>query len=147
MRNHRLICASDHAGYNLKKELLNYFKTSKNEIYDLGTYDDKSVDYPDFAHKLCKRIQNDEGLKGILICGTGIGMSIVANRYKKVRAALCLDEKMSKLSREHNNANVIVLGSRLISINKAIKCISCFIGTQFEAGRHTNRIAKINTKL
>ena len=147
MSNHRLICASDHAGYNLKKELLNYFKMSKNEICDLGTYDNKSVDYPDFAHKLCQRIQNDEDSKGILICGTGIGMSIVANRYQKIRAALCLDEKMSKLSREHNNANVIVLGSRLISVNRAIKCILCFIGTQFEAGRHTNRIAKINHKL
>ncbi len=144
MNNEKLICASDHAGFKLKNEILNYFKNSQRNIQDLGPYSNESVDYPDFAHKLCQKMQTDDNLKGLLICGSGIGMSIVANRYLKIRAALCLNEKMSKLSREHNDANVIVLGSRLISLDGAIKCINSFVSTQFEAGRHTNRINKIN---
>ncbi len=138
----KILIASDHAGFVLKNKLMNYFK-KKFEFTDFGTNSEESVDYPDYAHKLSKRVSNSEDF-GVLICGSGIGMSMVANRYKKVRAALCLNEKMAKLSREHNNANVLVLGSRLISYEEAIKCLIMFFNTEFEGGRHQARLEKIN---
>ncbi len=147
MINKNIIIASDHAGFDLKFKVLEYYKNSSFKLLDLGPFDNNSVDYPDFAHKLCEKMNLESNSTGILICGSGIGMSMVANRYEKIRAALCLNEKMSELSRQHNDANVIVLGSRLISSDKAIKCINSFINTQFEAGRHINRIEKINNKL
>ena len=128
----------------MKKKLVDFFKKEKNILYDIGTSSENSVDYPDYAHKLCEQISKGNYNSGILICGSGIGMSIVANRYQKIRAALCLNEKMVKLCRRHNDANVLVLGSRLISYDEATKCILCFIKTSFEAGRHTNRLNKIN---
>ena len=134
--------ASDHAGFILKKKILS-LKLGLN-FYDLGTSSDESVDYPDFANKLSKKISREKNTYGILICGSGIGMSMVANRHKNVRAALCLDEKMSKLAREHNNANVLVLGSRLISEEEAIKCLLVFFKTEFEGGRHEGRLNKFN---
>ncbi|MDC3091502.1 ribose 5-phosphate isomerase B [Rickettsiales bacterium] len=140
----KIIIASDHAGYDLKKKIINH--DFKDNIYfeDLGAFNDESVDYPDYAHNLGKKINLNYCKKGILICGTGIGMSMVANRYENVRAALCLNEKMAKLSREHNNANVIVLGSRLISFEQAIKCLNSFFSNEFEKGRHELRIKKFN---
>ena len=138
----KILIASDHAGFVLKNKLMNYFK-KKFEFTDFGTNSEESVDYPDYAHKLSKRVSNSEDF-GVLICGSGIGMSMVANRYKKVRAALCLNEKMAKLSREHNNANVLVLGSRLISYEEAIKCLIMFFNTEFEGGRHQARLEKFN---
>jgi ribose 5-phosphate isomerase B len=138
----RLLIASDHAGFVLKNKLMDYFK-NKFEFTDFGTNSEESVDYPDFAHKLAYEIST-KNLSGVLICGSGVGMSMVANRYKKVRAALCLNEKMAELSREHNNANVLVLGSRLISYEEAIKCFSMFFNTEFEGGRHQARLEKFN---
>ena len=138
----KILIASDHAGFVLKNKLMNYFK-KKFEFTDFGTNSEESVDYPDYAHKLSKRVSNSEDF-GVLICGSGIGMSMVANRYKKVRAALCLNEKMAELSREHNNANVLVLGSRLISYEEAIKCLIMFFNTEFEGGRHQARLGKLN---
>ena len=138
----RLLIASDHAGFVLKKKLMDYFKNNF-EFTDFGTNSEESVDYPDFAHKLANEIST-KNLSGVLICGSGVGMSMVANRYKKVRAALCLNEKMAELSREHNNANVLVLGSRLISYEEAIKCFIMFFNTEFEGGRHQARLEKIN---
>jgi ribose 5-phosphate isomerase B len=138
----KLLIASDHAGFVLKNKLMDYFK-NKFEFTDFGTNSEESVDYPDFAHKLANEIST-KNLSGVLICGSGVGMSMVANRYKKVRAALCLNEKMAELSREHNNANVLVLGSRLISYEEAIKCFSMFFNTEFEGGRHQARLEKFN---
>ena len=138
----RLLIASDHAGFGLKNKLMDYFK-NKFEFTDFGTNSEESVDYPDFAHKLANEIST-KNLSGVLICGSGVGMSMVANRYKKVRAALCLNEKMAELSREHNNANVLVLGSRLISYEEAIKCFIMFFNTEFEGGRHQARLGKFN---
>ena len=136
--------ASDHAGFNLKESIKKKY-SKKYNLFDLGPENSsKSVNYPDYAHKLCEQISKGNYNSGVLICGSGIGMSIVANRYQKIRAALCLNEKMVKLCRRHNNANVLVLGSRLISYDEATKCILCFIKTSFEAGRHTNRLNKIN---
>jgi len=138
----KILIASDHAGFDLKEQLVKYFKNDYKFV-DLGTDSFDSTDYPDFAHKLSKKISKNDFF-GVLICGSGIGMSIVANRYKKVRAALCLNEEMARLSREHNNANVLVLGSRLISLEEAIKCLCIFFNTDFEGGRHQARLEKFN---
>ena len=139
----KILIASDHAGFHLKEELKKHFK-SEHEFMDLGSNSSDSVDYPDYAHKLSQKISESKDSFGLLICGSGIGMSMVANRYKDVRAALCLNEKMAQLSREHNNANVLVLGSRLISCEEAIKCLIMFFKSKFEGNRHQARLDKFN---
>ncbi len=139
----KILIASDHAGFHLKEELKKHFK-SEHEFMDLGSNSSDSVDYPDYAHILSQKIAESKDSFGILICGSGIGMSMVANRYKDVRAALCLNEKMAQLSREHNNANVLVLGSRLISCEEAIKCLIMFFKSKFEGNRHQARLDKFN---
>ena len=111
---------------------------------DLGPFSENSVDYPDYAKKLSKKINLKNDLLGVLICGSGIGMSMVANRFKNVRAALCMNNKMSILARQHNNANILVLGSRLISEQEAIKCLLVFLKTNYEGGRHQARLDKFN---
>ena len=138
----KLLIASDHAGFKLKKQLIpliekNFF------LIDLGPSNDNSVDYPDLALKLSKKISKNKSLFGILICGSGMGMAMAANKVKNVRAALCYSTKNTKLSRLHNNANIITLGSRLTSKKKAIQLISLFLSTKFEGGRHLRRIKKI----
>ena len=138
----RLLIASDHAGFVLKNKLMDYFK-NKFEFTDFGTNSEEPADYPDFAHKLANEISL-KNLSGILICGSGVGMSMVANRYNNVRAALCFNENMAKLSRQHNDANILVLGSRLISYEEAIKCFTMFFNTEFEGGRHQARLEKFN---
>ena len=139
----KLYISSDHAGYKLKEEIKKKFKNKYN-FQDLGTNNSKvSVNYPDYAHKLCKKIVNNSKNIGILICGSGMGMSMAANRHKKIRAAICYSVKNTKLSRLHNNANVITLGARLINKNTAMKCINTFLKTKFEGGRHLKRIKKI----
>ena len=111
---------------------------------DLGTNNSHiSVNYPDFAHKLCKKVSNNNKNTGILVCGSGMGMSMAANRHKKIRAAVCYSVKNAKLSRLHNNANIITLGSRLTKRNTAFKCIEVFMKTKFEGGRHKKRVKKI----
>ena len=139
----KILIASDHAGFHLKEELKKHF-TSEHEFIDFGPNSSNPVDYPDYAHILSQKISESKDSFGILICGSGIGMSMVANRYKDVRAALCLNEKMAQLSREHNNANVLVLGSRLISCEEAIKCLNMFFNSKFEGNRHQARLDKFN---
>ena len=135
--------ASDHAGYNLKEYLKNKF-SKKYDFIDLGTNRASvSVNYAQFAHKLSKKVTKNDKNYGILICGSGLGMSMAANRHKKIRAALCYTVKNTKLSRLHNNSNVITLGSRLIKKNHALKLINVFFETKFEGGRHKKRIRKI----
>ncbi len=139
----KVFIASDHAGYNLKSYIIKRF-SKKLKIQDLGTKNSKvSVNYPDYAHKLSKKVASNKKNIGILICGSGMGMSMTANRHKKIRAALCYSVKNTKLSRLHNNANIITLGSRLINKNIVLKCISAFLNTKFEGGRHIKRIKKI----
>ena len=138
----KIFIASDHAGFNLKKNIIQKF-SKKQKIADLGPSSDKSVDYPEYAHKLSKKVSLDNGSFGILICGSGTGMSIVANKNKKIRAALCYSVKNTKLSRLHNNANIITLGARLINKNKAFNLIKLFLSTKFEGGRHLRRVKKI----
>ena len=144
MKNDSIIIGSDHAGFELKLKIIEYEFKQKINFNDVGTFTDDSVDYPDYGKLVAQKIDNGKFLKGVLICGSGVGMSIVANRYKNVRAALCVDENMAKLSRKHNDANIIVLGSRLISFEQAIKCLKGFFFTDFEKGRHIARINKLN---
>ena len=138
----KILIASDHAGFKLKKQLIPLLE-KKFKLNDLGPVNDNSVDYPDLALKLSKRISKSKNLFGILICGSGMGVAIAANKVKNVRAALCYSTKNTKLSRLHNNANIITLGSRLTSKKKAIQLINLFLSTKFEGGRHLRRIKKI----
>tara|TARA_Y100001935_G_scaffold111191_1_gene92301 strand:+ start:308 stop:730 length:423 start_codon:yes stop_codon:yes gene_type:complete len=139
IRNRFVYIASDHAGFKLKTQLLKVFPN----IVDLGTKSKDSVDYPDFAHKLTKRVLMSKDNAGILICGTGVGMSIAANRKKGIRAGLVNNTKTARLIRKHNDANVLVLPGRFINTNDAKKCIQTFLNTKFESGRHKKRIDKI----
>ena len=143
IKNKEILIASDHAGYKLKEVVKKFLTKNKKIFLDLGTKNDKSVDYPNFAHLLSKKIKNKKNHFGILICGSGIGMSMAANRHKNIRAALCYNVKSAELCRKHNNANVITLGARLTKKNIALKCISVFLKTSFEGGRHNKRIKKI----
>ena len=139
----KIFISSDHAGYNLKEEIIKKF-SKKYKFHDLGTNNcDVSVNYPDFAHKLCKKVNNSSSNRGILVCGSGMGMSMAANKHRKIRAAVCYSIKNTKLSRLHNNANIITLGSRLTKKSTALKCIDVFLNTKFEGGRHTKRVKKI----
>ena len=139
----KIYISSDHAGFNLKENIKRKFK-KKYIFLDLGTNNSKvSVNYPDFAHRLCKKVSNDSKNIGILVCGSGMGMSMAANKHKKIRAAVCYSVKNTKLSRLHNNANIITLGSRLTKKDTAFKCIKAFINTKFEGGRHKKRVKKI----
>ena len=139
MKNKTVYIASDHAGFKLKSDLLKIFP----KIADLGTKSNESVDYPDFAHKLTKLVLKNEDNVGILICGTGVGMSIAANRKKGIRAGLVSNTKTARLIRKHNDANVLVLPGRFINTNEAKKCVQAFLSTKFEFGRHKKRINKI----
>ena len=138
----KIFIASDHAGYRLKEYVISKF-SKKIKLIDLGPKTDDSVDYPDFAKKLSKKIASKKGSFGILVCGSGTGMAIAANKTKNVRAALCYSIKNTKLSRLHNNANIITLGQRLISKKKAFSLIKIFLSTKFEGGRHLRRVKKI----
>ena len=134
--------ASDHAGFNLKESIKKKY-SKKYNLFDLGPgKSSKSVNYPDYAHKLSKKINKKQNI-GILVCGSGMGMSMSANKHKNIRAALCYSVKNAKLSRLHNDANVITLGERLISKSLAFKCINAFLNTKFEGGRHLKRVKKI----
>ena len=139
----RVLLASDHAGFKLKNKIKLFLIKKGNTVLDLGTQNTNSVDYPDYAHLLSKKMNNDKNQAGILICGSGIGMVMTANKHKNIRAALCYNLKSAKLCREHNNANVMALGSRLIKTSTAIKCVNTFLKTKFDAGRHLKRVKKI----
>ena len=139
----KIFISSDHAGYKLKEQIKSNF-SNQYKFEDLGTHDQNiSVNYPDYAHKLCKKVSKNSKNMGILVCGSGMGMSMAANRHKKIRAAVCYSIKNTKLSRLHNNANIITLGSRLTKKNTAFKCIEIFVNTKFEGGRHNKRVRKI----
>ncbi len=139
-----IFISCDHGGFYLKEQIIQYLLKKSFKIIDLGTRTPSSVDYPDYSEVLVNEIKNNLNYLGILLCGTGIGMSIAANRYAHIRAALCTDEDMAKLSRQHNDANVLVLGGRTTSLNSAKKIIDAFITTEFEKGRHIQRLKKIS---
>ena len=140
----KTICiASDHAGYNLKESIKTFLISKSVSIIDLGPNKNSSVDYPDYAKKVSKRVNSKKSDLGILVCGSGTGMAISANKTKGIRAAVCYNLKSTRLSRQHNDANIIALGSRLTKKNLSLKLISTFIKTKFEGGRHQKRIKKI----
>ena len=143
IKRKNIILASDHAGFKLKELIKNFLIKKRNKVLDLGTKNTEPVDYPDFAHRLSKKIGKKNKQFGVLVCGSGIGMGIAANRHKNIRAAICHNIKSAKLSRQHNNANVIAIGARLTKKNVALKCVSAFIKTDFSGGRHLRRIKKI----
>ena len=143
MKISNIIIASDHAGFHLKETIKIFLIKRKKKVLDLGTNNTKSVDYPVYAHLLSEKIKKNNKQFGILVCGSGTGMYMAANRHKNVRAALCYSVKATKLSRLHNNANVMTLGARLTNKNVALKCVDIFIKTNFEGGRHLRRIKKI----
>ena len=139
----RVLLASDHAGFKLKDKIKRFLIKKGNTVLDLGTKNTNSVDYPDYAHLLSKKMKNNKSQFGILICGSGIGMDMAANKHKNIRAALCYNTKSTKLSRQHNNANVMTIGARLIKEKTALMCVSTFLKTEFVGGRHIRRIKKI----
>ena len=143
IKSGRVILASDHAGFKLKEEIKKFLIKKRKKVLDLGTKSTSSVDYPDYAHALSKKMSDARNQFGILICGSGTGMSMAANKHKNIRAALCYDTKSTKLSRLHNNANVMTIGARLIKKDIALKCVNTFLRTDFEGGRHLRRIKKI----
>lgn len=138
----KIIIASDHAGVELKTSIINYF--SDIEFFDCGIAENQNADYPDVAKKLCRTFIQEKYDFGILICGSGVGVSVVANRFANIRAVLCFDEQISKLSREHNDANIICLGARFIAEKKAFSIIKTFLNSEFSGGRHKVRIKKID---
>ena len=139
----KIFISSDHAGYKLKEAIKLHLTKKKLSFQDMGPYNDNRVDYPDFAHKVARRVKLKKNNFGILVCGSGMGMNIAANRHKNIRAAQCFNLKSTKLSRLHNDANIITLGSRLLSKKNALSCVGVFLNTKFEGGRHLKRIKKI----
>jgi ribose 5-phosphate isomerase B len=136
--------ASDHAGVELKVQIINLLLKQGKKITDFGTNSLESVDYPDFAAMVTEAVVSGRAEKGILICGTGIGMSIAANRSRAIRAALCHNTMTAELARQHNDANVLVLGARVVDTNTALSCVEAFLNTPFEGGRHQNRLNKLS---
>ena len=139
----KIFISSDHAGFKLKEAIKIFLNKKRYKFTDLGPKNDDKVDYPDYAHKVAKKVKINKNHVGILVCGSGMGMNIAANRHKNIRAAQCFNLKSTKLSRLHNDANIITLGSRLLSKKLAIDCVSVFLKTKFEGGRHLKRIKKI----
>ena len=133
----------DHAGFDLKQLIIKYLHDLGFVVNDHGTFSADSVDYPDFAHSVSKAISNDEAKTGILICGSGNGINMTANKHAKIRAALCWTPEIAQLARQHNNANIITLPARFMDHNLALKAVDVFLATEFEGGRHLNRVNKI----
>lgn len=136
----KIVIGSDHAGFDLKEAL----KESFEGMVDIGTYSEDSVDYPDFAARVARAISSGEFKRGILICGSGVGMSIVANKFPGVRAALCTDTDVARMSRMHNDANILVLAGRRTDVETAVAIVRVWSNTEFEGGRHKRRLDKIN---
>ena len=143
IKTNNIVLASDHAGFKLKEKIKFFLVKKGKKVLDLGTKNTDSVDYPDYAHLLSKKMKKNSYKFGVLICGSGIGMDMAANKHKNIRAALCYNIKSAKLSRQHNNANVLAIGSRLTNTNTALKCVNTFIKTNFSGGRHVRRVRKI----
>ncbi len=139
----KIALGADHGGYELKKEIKNYLMENGYEVLDLGTNNSESVDYPEYGKKVGEAVVSGEAKYGIVICGTGIGISMAANKVKGVRAALCHNIFTTKLTREHNNANVLAMGGRVLGIGLALAMVETFLTTEFEGGRHQRRVDKI----
>ena len=139
----KIVIGCDHGGLEHKNAIVEHLKDRGFEVLDCGIYEQKSVDYPDIAKIVCKEITSGDCQRGILVCGTGIGMSMAANKIRGIRAACCSDHFSAKYTRLHNDANILCLGGRVVGIGVAIELADIFIDTEFEGGRHANRVAKI----
>lgn len=139
----KILIAADHGGVKLKQEIVKFLRKLHMSVNDLGTHSEDSVDYPDYALKLAKQVGKNKDQKGILICKSGIGMAVTANKVKGVRAALCLNKKMAELARQHTNSNVLVLGASFVPPKRAKEIVQTWLKTPFEGGRHERRIKKI----
>jgi len=139
----KIFVSSDHAGFNLKESIKAFLKIKKYNFIDLGPKNNNKVDYPDYAHAVAKKVKKNKNYRGILVCGSGMGMNITANKHRNIRAVQCYNAKSTKLSRLHNDSNIITLGARLLSKKNALNCVSIFLKTKFEGGRHLKRIKKI----
>ena len=139
----KISISSDHAGFKLKEKIKKNLIKKKIQVVDLGPKSEQSVDYPDFAKKIARNVSSKKTKVGILVCGSGTGMAMSANKFKKIRAAVCYNKASTRLSRQHNNANIIALGSRLTKNSNAIKLVNVFLRTKFEGGRHLRRIKKV----
>lgn len=140
----KVVLGGDHAGFDYKKEIIDFLNQLGVQTSDVGPYSCDSVDYPDFAHPVATSVENKESDLGILICGSGNGVAMAANKHQGIRAALCWQAELAQLSRQHNNANVLCLPARFISLDLAKECVKAFIETPFEGGRHENRVNKIS---
>ena len=139
----KISISSDHAGFKLKEKIKQNLINKKISVLDLGPTTDSSVDYPDFAKRVARNVASKKSNIGILVCGSGTGMAMSANKFKKIRAAVCYNKASTSLSRKHNNANIIALGSRLTKKSVALKLVNIFLSTKFEGGRHLRRIKKV----
>lgn len=140
----KLAIGSDHAGFELKEELITYLKSKQHDVSDKGTYSTERADYPDFGHAVATAVTGGEVEFGILMCGSGNGINMAANKHQGIRAALCWNSEIAALARQHNDANILVLPARYISVAEAKKCIDVFLSETFEGGRHADRIKKID---
>jgi ribose 5-phosphate isomerase B len=135
---------SDHAGYETKQILINYLESLGHEVKDYGCFSDQSIDYPDYAHPVAEHVESNPGSLGILLCGSGNGISMTANKHQSIRCALCWTNEIAELARLHNDANIIALPARFISSEEAKEMLNTFLTTAFEGGRHATRVAKIS---
>ena len=133
----------DHAGFQLKEKIISHLTSKGFEIEDFGCYSEESIDYPDFGHPVASKVEANEGMLGIIICGSGNGINMTANKHAGVRSALCWKKELAELARQHNNANIIALPARFISIEEGIEMVDVFLSTEFEGGRHGRRVDKI----
>ena len=139
----KISLSSDHAGFTLKENIKKFLVKNKIKVIDLGPKNNKSVDYPDYAKKVARNVSSKKSNMGILVCGSGTGMAMSANKFKKIRAVVCYNKASTRLSRQHNNANIMALGARLTKKTDAIKLVNVFLNTKFEGGRHLRRVKKV----
>lgn len=144
MKSYTIAIGSDHAGVVLKQDIIAHLEFIGHSVLDMGTNSEESVDYPDFGYAVAREVIEGNADYGIVICGSGIGISIAANRFAEIRAALCQNPEMAVLARQHNNANVLALGARFIDRNTALSCVDTFLTTDFEGGRHLKRVDKLS---
>jgi ribose 5-phosphate isomerase B len=143
----KLALGSDHAGFKLKEEIIRYLVSNEIQFHDFGTYSDESTDYPIFAHAVAHAVNNGSFARGVVICGSGNGVNMTANKYPEVRAALCWNAEIARLARLHNDANILSLPGRFIESGEAIRALNAFLETDFEGGRHAARVKKISPNL